>query len=76
MTKSSLERKGFIWSHFHSTIHCHSSQDRNLEAVANAEAAEEWRLLVACLACLLIDPRTVSPVVAPPIVVWALTHDY
>lgn len=33
-------------------------------------------LLVACLACLLIDPRTRSPVVAPPTVVWALTHDY
>jgi len=48
-------------------------QDRNLEAGADAEAMEESCLL-ACSACFLIEPRTISPGMAPCTMGWALPH--
>jgi hypothetical protein len=49
------------------------SQGRNLEVVTDAEAIEECYLL-ACIACLLIAPRTTSPGVPLPTVSWALLY--
>jgi hypothetical protein len=33
-----------------------------------------WLLLMACLVCFLIEPRTTSPEIEPTTVGWALLH--
>jgi len=77
--KGGLGGKGLFSLHFHSTVHHWQEsgqelkQERNLEAGADAEAMEKCSLLV-CLACLLIEPRTTSPGVDPPVTSWNLPH--
>jgi hypothetical protein len=73
--KSKLGGKGLFSLHFHIALHhqrksgLELTQDRNLEAGADAEAMEGCYLL-ACFSWLaqlaLIEPRTTSPGMAPP----------
>ena len=59
--------------HFHIIVHHRRKsgqelrQGRNLKAEGDAETLEE-----CCL--LSTEPRTISPGMAPPTVVWALPH--
>ena len=63
--------EGFAWltlpqCHFHRKKSGRKLKpDRNLETGADAEAMEGCCLL-ACSDCLLTEPRTISPRVAPP----------
>jgi hypothetical protein len=81
--QSNLGRKGFIWLTFFFFIPqfiTEGNQDRN------SNRAGSWRqelmqrpwwgclLLMACLACFLIQPRTTSPVMALPTVGWAFHY--
>jgi hypothetical protein len=78
--KSNLERKGFIWL---TLPHCCSSpegsQDRNSNRTG--PVGRSWcrghggvLLTVACSACFLIEPKTISPGMAPPTMGWELHH--
>jgi hypothetical protein len=78
MTKATQGGKGLFHSQFHKTVHHQRKsgqelkQGKNLEAGADAEAMEGC--FMACLACFLIEPRTIGPGMEPPTVGWALPH--
>jgi hypothetical protein len=78
MTKATWTGRALFGLHFHIILHQRKSgqeltQGRNLEAGADAEAMEACYLL-ACFTCFFIEPRPISPGMAPPAIGWALSY--
>jgi len=78
--KESWGGKGLFDLHFYITVHyqrrsgCGLKQSRDLEAGADAECIEG--VLFSGSACFLVEPRTISPGMAPPTMDWSSLINY